>query len=163
MSAFYDLSDVDRFVPGTVGVPGARTFFVQIGASAQVISLKCEKLQVSALSDALRKILTDLPPVRPGDLPKMMELQGPLQPEFAIGSIGLGYEADSDRILVLFEEAVAEETGSPDAGQVRVALTRAQALAFAGRGEELVAGGRPNCVLCGSPIDTTGYSCVCFN
>jgi uncharacterized repeat protein (TIGR03847 family) len=165
MSSYFDLSDVDRFVPGTIGVPGARTFYVQIGAGGQVISLKCEKLQVGALAEALRNVLVDLQPVSAVELPRAMELQGPLVAEFTVGSIGLGYEPDSDRILVMFEEAVPEEQASDGgAGQVRVALTRAQALGFAGRGDELLAGGRPGCVLCGSPIDAViGYSCACFN
>ena len=162
MSSSYDLADVEAFIPATVGVPGARTFYLQIAASHQLISLKCEKVQVSALAEALQRMLVDLPPVQGSALVSMPDLQGPLVSEWIVGSIGLGYETSLDRIVVLLEEAAEEDT--PDAGQVRVALTRAQAGAFAARGLELIRSGRPPCVLCGSPIDpVTGYTCVCFN
>jgi uncharacterized repeat protein (TIGR03847 family) len=44
-------------------------------------------------------------------------------------------------------------------GSARIAITRAQAAAFAVRGARLVAAGRPPCPLCGYPLDPRGHVC----
>lgn len=160
MSESFDLPDVDRFVAGALGDPGRRTFYFQIAAGPLLLSLKCEKLQVTALAEAFAKMLVDLPPPpearRPGD----DELVLPVRPEWSVGSIGLGYEANRDRIVVVLEEAVPEDD---DGAKARFSITRAQAALFAERSEALVRAGRPTCVLCSSPIDADGFTCHCYN
>jgi uncharacterized repeat protein (TIGR03847 family) len=42
----------ERFVVGTVGPPGQRTFFLQAKAGGRLTSVSIEKLQVSVLADA---------------------------------------------------------------------------------------------------------------
>ena len=39
----------ERFVAGTVGLPGRRTFFLQASAGSRVTSVALEKTQVAAL------------------------------------------------------------------------------------------------------------------
>ena len=159
MSASFEMDNVDRFVAGTVGEPGARTFFFQITNGGTLLSFKCEKLQVAALAEAVGKLLVDLPST---PLPSASdELSVPVLAEWIVGSIGIGYEAESDRIVVVLEEV--EVDGDDDSGRARFFLTRAQASSFAERTTELISGGRPTCVLCSSPINPDGYTCVCFN
>lgn len=172
MGDLFEFSDVDGFAVGTVGVPGQRTFFVQVRADGQRITLKCEKQQVSALAQYLEKLLEDLPSPSDRPLDRSLDLQFPVEPvSFTIGAIGLAFDQDLDRFVVMFEEFVAPDpdTGEPDpdaavdAGKVRFQLTRGQALAFSERTEDVVAAGRPPCVWCGLPIDPDGHPCPRMN
>ena len=95
----------------------------------------------------------------------------PVLAEWAIGAIGIGYEADRDRILILFHELrtdAQDESVDPfdsdnDANRARFTVTREQASEFARHTSELVKAGRPTCGRCGMSIDTDGYRCACFN
>ncbi len=159
MSTSFEMENVDGFVAGTVGEPGARTFFFQITNAGTLLSFKCEKLQVAALAEAVGKLLVDLPtaPV----VASADELSVPVLAEWVVGSIGIGYEAESDRVVVVLEEV--EIDGDDDSGRARFFLTRAQASNFAERSTDIIGGGRPTCILCASPINPDGYTCVCFN
>ena len=166
MSTSYDLTDIDRFVAGAVGLPGARTFYLQVSSGATVLSFKCEKAHVDALAMALATLLGDLPPVDSDvDVAAVETLSAPVQAEWSVGSIALGYEAPTDRIMVVLEEFGDEEEDSEHTGggHARFPISRGQAKGFAAAGELLVRAGRPTCPVCSSPIDSVGYSCVCFN
>lgn len=171
MSTSFDLTDIDRFVAGATGIPGARTFYLQVASGSTVLSFKCEKAHVDALSQALTTLLGDLPPVATDrGLPTGTSLSAPVLAEWSVGSIALGYEAPTDRIMVVLEEfasaddteADADDTGGAG-GQARFPISRSQAKTFAEAGSVLVRAGRPACPVCESPIDSVGYSCVCFN
>jgi len=186
MSTSYELDDVDAFVVDAIGVPGARTFYFRARVGAETLSFKCEKVQAQALAEAIRALMGDLPPTTATPL-AVPALDVTVDAEWVVGSIGLGYEASTDRVVVILEE-IGDDFGSldgdepesddgddldglglelddhePDAGTARVALTRGQALAFAERAEQLVQAGRPSCPLCAAPIDVSGYRCACFN
>jgi uncharacterized repeat protein (TIGR03847 family) len=151
----YELFDVDRLTVGAVGPPGKRVFLLQAVAGATVITLKIEKQQVAALSEYLSQVLADLPST--GDLPTDLDLDEPAEPEWIVGALGVTYDEDTDRVLLVAEEAVAEED---DVGEVaRLAATREQIAALAIRGVALVEAGRPPCPLCGFPLDPSGHVC----
>ena len=155
MSSSFELTSVDVFAPQAIGIPGARTFYLQVVAEQTSLAFKCEKQHVEALSSALTALLGDLPPVVE---PESIRALSPTPTEWTVGSIALGYEAPEDRIIVILEEQSQDESAS-----ARFTLTRAQARAFIDHGAQLVAAGRPSCSLCSSPIDTLGYTCPCFN
>ena len=50
----------DRFVAGTVGEPGQRTFFLQARKASQVVSVVLEKVQVQVLAERLDQLLDEL-------------------------------------------------------------------------------------------------------
>ena len=50
----------DRFVAGTVGQPGERTFFLQAREGNRITSVACEKQQVSVLAEHLDKVLDEV-------------------------------------------------------------------------------------------------------
>ena len=50
----------DRFVAGTVGQPGQRTFFLQARKAGQVVSVVLEKVQVAVLAERLDALLDEL-------------------------------------------------------------------------------------------------------
>lgn len=160
MSASFELPSADHFTLGAIGPPGQRTFYLQTRLADQLVTLKLEKQQVGALAQLLQELLDDLPTV--GPLPTDMELEEPVLAEWAVGTIQLAYDAGSDRVVLLVEEAeTLDEQGDPvpGGGMARLAVTREQAAAAARRGADLVASGRPRCPLCGFPINPDGHAC----
>jgi uncharacterized repeat protein (TIGR03847 family) len=151
----YELNDLDRVTVGTVGEPGKRMFLIQAKQGGERLTLKLEKSQVKALAEYLGELLADLP--RLGDLPNDMELEEPADPEWVIGSLGITYVEELDRLLLIAEEGVAE--GDDTGDEARLFLTREQAGALAIRGTQLVEAGRPPCPLCHYPLDPAGHVC----
>jgi uncharacterized repeat protein (TIGR03847 family) len=168
MGASFDLPDVDRFTTGTVGPPGARVFHLQARRGPELVTLRLEKTQVAALADYLGERLADLPETAGDLVPSDLELEEPVEPAWIVGSLGVTYETDTDRVLIVAEELQdldPEEAGDPLAAapaQARFGLTRAQVLAFVERAAEVVTSGRPPCPLCGRPLDEA-HRCVKAN
>ena len=50
----------ERFVAGTVGQPGERTFFLQAREGNRITSVACEKQQVSVLAEHLDRVLDEI-------------------------------------------------------------------------------------------------------
>jgi uncharacterized repeat protein (TIGR03847 family) len=155
----------DRFVAGTVGPPGQRTFFLQAVHGTQVVSLRLEKQQVAALAEYLAGILADLPAVeeRIDDDPALVE---PVVAEWIVGSLAVAYEESDDLVLIVAEELVNDDEDDEGTGGVatspataRFHLTRAQVASFVADAVELVMAGRPSCPLCGHPMNPDGHTC----
>lgn len=165
MSSSYDLPDVDRFVAGAVGPPGARVFYLQAVAGAQVVTLKLEKAQVAALAGYLAELLSDLPTPSPDELPEQPELVEPVVPEWVVGQLGVAFDESRDRMVVRADEVAGEgeEPDREDAGVARFALSRPQVATFVVQSAALVAAGRPPCPLCRRPLDPSGHVCIKTN
>jgi uncharacterized repeat protein (TIGR03847 family) len=50
----------DRVVVGTIGPPGARTFYLQVRAGSQTVSIAMEKQQSALLAEKIDEILDQL-------------------------------------------------------------------------------------------------------
>ncbi|MCC6435928.1 MAG: DUF3090 family protein [Acidimicrobiales bacterium] len=161
MPSPYDVINADHFTAGALGEPGQRVFYLQCRGDGVLVSLRCEKQQVGALGESFARVLQELPERTLGPVPTDLELALPVEAAFTVGGLGLGYDADHDRLLLLIEEFVpAEEPDdAPEAAAARWVLTREQVHAFVARAEDLLRGGRPLCPLCGRPIDTEGHTC----
>lgn len=175
----HSYDDPERFVAGTVGEPGARTFFLQARAGHRLTSVACEKEQVMALAERLDVMLDevarrfDRDPVPQSSSEDTAPLEQPIEEEFRAGTMTLAWEADTERVVievfavVTGEQAELEEAEDPvtaaiesdDAEVFVVRITEPQARAFARRAVALVASGRPSCPFCGRPIDADGHIC----
>jgi len=169
----------DRFVAGTVGEPGERAFYLQAVQDSRTVSVLLEKQQVSVLAERIEALLAELArrfgPALVGAGAELEidsePLSLPLEEEFRVGTMGLGWDADSHSVVVellaitedeVDESVVLDDTEEgPDA--LRVFLTPEQARAFAERAERVVAAGRPPCPLCAEPLDPKGHLCVRLN
>jgi uncharacterized repeat protein (TIGR03847 family) len=168
----------DRFVAGTVGEPGDRSFYLQAVEDPRVVSVLLEKQQVKVLADRMGLLLDEVArrfgatvPPQPADVSDIGPLQTPIDAEFRVGTMGLGWDADANAVVVellaiteteVDESVVLDDTDEgPDA--VRVFLTPEQAREFALRSTRVIAAGRPPCPLCGEPLSTKGHMCVRTN
>ncbi|MFN2609158.1 MAG: DUF3090 family protein [Acidimicrobiales bacterium] len=158
MSTSFEMPEVDVLTTGTVGPPGQRVFYLQARAGEQVMSLRLEKAQVAALTTYLTTLLADLP--EPEGLPTDLDLAEPVVAEWVVGSLGVSYDEDADRVVVVAEELVEEDD---EAARARLTLTRGQVAALAARGTQVVEAGRPPCPLCGQPVDPEGHMCIRLN
>lgn len=165
MPSPYDVINVEHFTAGALGEPGQRVFYLQCRGDGVLVTVRCEKQQVGALGESFTRVLADLPERALGPLPSDIELVFPVEAAFTVGGLGLGYDADHDRLLLLVEEFVQSEDPDsvPDAASARWVLTREQVHAFVARAEDLMIGGRPLCPLCGRAIDRDGHTCIKTN
>ena len=186
----YAFEPPERFVAGTVGAPGERTFYLQARGGGRMISVALEKVQVSLLAEKLDELLTEanrrfgltLPDVD-ATTPDNDPLENPVDEEFRVGTLGLAYDVDTETVVI---EAIAvgevdEETDTEEADEseetteedfdantadldrLRVRLTPEETRAFIERAKRVVAAGRPPCPLCGQPLDPSGHRCPRHN
>ena len=163
----------ERFVAGTVGEPGDRSFYLQAIEDARTVSVLLEKQQVSVLAERISALLQEVARRFGSDVPTGTPdpLTVPLEEEFRVGTMGLGWDADSRSIVVellavseeeVDESVVLDDTEEgPDA--LRVFLSPDQARAFAERAEKVVSAGRAPCPLCAEPLDPAGHVCIRLN
>jgi uncharacterized repeat protein (TIGR03847 family) len=184
MNPSFDLEAPDLFTTGALGAPGQRVFYLQGRESGRLVTLKTEKEQMSALAEYLDSLLARLPtrvPAAAGDF----SLLEPLTAAWAVGSIGVGYDEDADRVVIVATELVEREESEEeeqedeegngeeqereaapeaeppkeDAATARFRITLAQAAAFVERARAIVRAGRPVCPACSAPIDPGGHVC----
>lgn len=158
----------DIFTSDYVGEPGARTFYLQARSTTTTTTFLVEKQQVAVLADRLCDVLVmidsdDTIKSAVSARDPALALEQPVEPEWRVGDMGLAYDEDADRVMVLLQEApVAEEPGM-DEDSVRLMLRRDQARTFVLHALAMVAEGRPICQLCGLPMDPTGHLCPASN
>jgi uncharacterized repeat protein (TIGR03847 family) len=162
----WDFDHPDRFIVGTIGAPGEREFYFQIRQANVLISLATEKSQVSALAQRISTIIREvkknssvnlIQPMRSDDGP----LELPLESEFTVGAIGIALDPSDLEIEISFRSDLDESEDPTESllPTVEVRLDLSQAMAFVSRTQALVAGGRPLCPFCISPIDPQGHLC----
>jgi len=171
----------DRFIAGSVGQPGQRTFFLQARRGSAVLSVALEKVQVALLAERIGALIEELgrrgielPPATSagrhgparGTPPQpAADLEEPVVEAFRIGSMTITYD-DARRDVTLEarelgEEDDADEGDDDDARHLfRVRLTLGDARTFAQGAMQVVAAGRPPCPICGEPLDPQGHICL---
>ncbi|SOD73869.1 uncharacterized repeat protein (TIGR03847 family) [Jatrophihabitans sp. GAS493] len=161
-----------RFVAGTVGVPGERTFYLQAADGPRVVSVALEKNQVAVLADRVEELLDDVvsrtgTPL-PASSPDTDGLEQPVEEEFRVGAMGLAWDGDRGVVVIEAQAPVedaelAEETLLADVEEgpdvLRVLLDPRVARAFVERSRRVISAGRPPCPLCGQPLDPAGHIC----
>ena len=94
----YEFNPVERFVAGTVGAPGERTFFIQARTGPRVVSVVVEKSQVVALGERTRIMLREIKKSDPTIVIKSNDiddapLEQPIFEEFRAGVIAMAWDA----------------------------------------------------------------------
>ncbi|SDO04237.1 conserved hypothetical protein [Klenkia soli] len=163
-----------RFVAGTVGQPGDRTFYLQAADQAgRVVSVALEKSQVEVLAERMSELLDEIatrattvvPP--DADVDDLDPLTAPVDEEFRVAAMGLAWDGEQQAVVVeavaAGEEPIDEDAILSDADEgpdaLRVVITPAAARGFVARARRVVSAGRPACPLCSMPLDPAGHVC----
>ena len=172
----YSYDPPERFIAGTVGQPGERTFYLQARAAGRVTSVALEKGQVSQLAERLDELLDEVlrraggaatvPAAAPAALADDGPLELPLTEDFRVGAIALAWDHDDGRVIIEAQEEtdepiepLADDIPVDGPGVLRVRISAAAARAFSQRALRVVGQGRPPCPLCGLPLEVAGHVC----
>ena len=172
----------DRVVVGTIGLPGARTFYLQVRAGNRIVSIALEKQQSAQLAEKIDEILDQLitlegnpfsiPASTPIELVDNEQLE-PVEEQFRTGAMSLGWDPTTVQLVIeaypiaeveanedgtLDDESIDQLEEAPEMLLVRIPVGTARA--FAKRTREIVGAGRPTCPLCGEPVDPGGHICA---
>jgi uncharacterized repeat protein (TIGR03847 family) len=168
----------DRVVIGTVGVPGARTFYLQVRTGKQIVSIALEKQQSAQLAEKIDEILDQLttlegnpfsvPAGTPVELVDNDQLEA-VEEQFRTGAMTLGWDPTTAQVVIeaypladtdAEDDGLLEEDGAEVPEMLLVRMPVGTARAFAKRTREVVGAGRPACPLCGYPVDPDGHVCT---
>jgi uncharacterized repeat protein (TIGR03847 family) len=119
----YDFGVPDRFVAGTVGQPGNRTFFLQARKGSALVSVVLEKVQVQVLAERLALLIAEI--ARRGvQVPEALApsdddtspLGEPLVEAFRVGTMTLGWDPEREQVVIeaRAQEEVDEEEADDD-------------------------------------------------
>jgi uncharacterized repeat protein (TIGR03847 family) len=143
------------------GEPGARTFQLRIvGSNYESASLWMEKQQMQALSLALTQVLTQMG--RPNrDSEAISSFPDGADHDFRVGRMAIGFDPSTGTVVLhVFDIGREEEEQEPD---VQVRVTSDACASLNTSLHEIIAAGRPQCPLCGVPLDPEGHACVRSN
>jgi uncharacterized repeat protein (TIGR03847 family) len=176
----YLFDSPDRFIAGTVGEPGNRTFFLQVKDGTRIVSVALEKVQVAALAQRLGDLLDELErrgvegsEEQASAVGDTGALDEPINEAFRVGVLSLGWDTADDLVLLEAREITEadvdedeDEEDEPDDDDaedgpdlLRVRFSARTARDFIARAIRVIAAGRPPCPLCGQPLDPQGHLC----
>jgi uncharacterized repeat protein (TIGR03847 family) len=166
----------DRFVAGTVGQPGNRTFFLQARDGTRIVSVALEKVQVALLAERLGELLDELERrevqgavAEAGAVGDTAALDEPINDAFRAGTLTLGWDTGDELVVLEARELTDEDDDETSVGDddddedgpdlLRVRFSPSEARRFIARAVRVLAAGRPPCPLCGQPLDPQGHLC----
>jgi len=173
----HEFSWPDRVVIGTVGVPGARTFYLQVRTGKQIVTIAMEKQQAALLAEKIDDVLDQLnalegnpfsvPTTTPIELVDNDPLEA-VEEQFRTGAMSLGWDPTTAQVVIeaypISDADDEDESLDQDEAEVPemvlVKMPVGTARAFTKRTREVVGAGRPLCPRCGNPMDAEGHICT---
>ena len=155
-----DIKPVTHITADAIGPAGQRVFYLQAHKGERTITMVTEKFQVQSLSIGIEQFLAEINEKFP-DLSEAshdyhedaMRIHPPVDPVYRVGELALGYDVDTDLVILVTKEVVAEGEDAEEARVIRLWCTRSQIRALAHWGLEIVSRGRPLCPQCGAPMN----------
>ena len=148
---------VDSFIPGFVGEPGYRTFYLQVDAAGSRSWYLVEKGQVAALAVDAGRIVVEHDLDETEDDLEVGELAEPDDVTFRVSELELSYD-EGTRIV-----AATLTPSDDDNVPVTHLMSTAQLRAAARVAAIAVMAGRPRCPRCGLAMDPDGHACPLTN
>ena len=174
----FSFDEPDRFVAGTVGEPGARTFFLQARDGGRIVSVVLEKAQVAVMAERLTALLDELArhglevPIRRRARRTRARSTSRSRRRSGPGTLSLTWDGEQERIIVEAREITEADEAGESTRPDRYGRRRGRAghdpghpAAGAARGSSPTGrpmssgAGRPPCPLCGLPLDPMGHIC----
>src|SRR6478735_2055878 len=110
MPVVHEFDPPERFVAGTVGEPGGRTFFLQARTGPRMVSVALEKQQVAVLAERIDELLDEvmaalgndalIPAVAPVGLDDSEPLEQPIDEQFRAGTMTLSWDPTIARVVI---------------------------------------------------------------
>jgi hypothetical protein len=145
-----DLNPTERFTIDAIGESQDGLFVLQGQSQGTVVTLLIELDQLQALSLACNELLDML------DEMYSREIN-----QFQIPShFQLGYDEDSDTIVIISVELAAVEDLAENVSTVRFWITREQTIGLIRKIEDVIASSPPACPACGQPMQPQGHKCI---
>jgi uncharacterized repeat protein (TIGR03847 family) len=143
-----ELKPVDFITIGTIGPRGRRVFHLQAGYQGRIITFIIEKEQANALGEALQSFIEELDErldvSTDIEMASMdMDLREPIQPMFRISQMGLAYDEEEERVILIAEQMSTGDDES-ETDIVRMWCTREQMYALSIQAIDTVNAGRPS-------------------
>ena len=157
--ARYRFGALSRVNAEAIGVPGQRTFRLILESGAASASMWLEKEQLYQLAIYIQEIITSLASsskATEGEPPEPQWSEGITTVDFKVGKLALGHDGSSNSFLLL-----AHDVEEPEEGTATLSfwLTLQQGEELSKEALEVCAAGRPQCHLCGQPMNSEGHMC----
>lgn len=157
-----DLGPAERIVAGAIGEPGQRTFYIQVTAGGETVTMLAEKAQIEALATQGVAIL-DANDISSDEVAvdrliaagMFIEDPGVDGERFRIGEISIAL-APSELLTVTIADIEVLDA-------VTFVIAPEQFRAMAQVALEVVESGRPSCPWCKLPMDLSGHQCAARN
>ena len=160
-----DIFTVVHITTDAIGEPGNRVFYIQANGENGLVTLLIEKLQIQTLAVGVEQFLAevetrypDLSPAVSNYDEEKMHIIPPVDPIFRAGELGLSYDVEKDKMILVVREALPEGS-EKEPLLIRFWCTRTQIRSLCTWGIELSNRGRPVCPQCGEPMDPAGHFC----
>jgi uncharacterized repeat protein (TIGR03847 family) len=161
-----ELKPVTYITVDAIGQPGERIFYLQGSDGTQVATLLIEKIQMQSVAVGAQQFLAellekfpDLTATSPDFDEEKMHIHPPVDPLFRVGEIGLGYQPEDDRVILIAREIMNDVQTEDDVSVVHYWCTRSQLHAASQWALEVAGRGRPVCPQCGEPMEPSGHLC----
>lgn len=166
MREIHEFTFPERFISGTVGMPGERTFYLQAVDGRRSVSVALEKSQLLVLAERIVALLKEIKFGKAQDFRRkdrtLPQLITPFSEEFRIAALSLTWNPQSQELMIEAqggEEAEIIEDLADGPPLLRVTLRIDAALQFAIDSFALISAGRPPCPFCGTPLDPRAHLC----
>ncbi len=154
---FYTITSITT---DAIGEPGKRTFFLQAKQGEQVLSFILEKVQVESLGVAIAKLITEITQKHPGLATadfgyqeEEMHIHPPVDPLFRVGEMGMAFDEEDERIVLVLQEIVFGDVTAESARKIALRCALPQMAALSTWTLELVNRGRAICPYCNQPME----------
>ena len=157
----YPLGALSNIEPKTFGEPGRRTFNLVLEAGAARCTVWLEKEQLFQLGIYLQEAVESL---SVEDKERQSQAAEPawsgegISLDFKAGQLLFSHDPESNSFRLMVYEREEEESHE-EMSSVSFWITVGQAEAVTEEALRICAAGRPNCFLCGLPINPEGHVC----
>lgn len=152
-----EIDPVDHITVGAVGLPGSRTFMLQVESAGSKTVLILEKEQVVRLFQIVHLLFAQYgyPQTSVDPNQSTMDIDPDAEPSFRAGAMSLAYEESRDLVVIECDELVdpEDEPPGPQGQRARFWVTREQLASLASQGMRVATQGRPICPYCLRPMD----------
>ena len=162
--AKYPMGSLSQIQTETFGEPGRRTFRITMDAGSAHCSVWLEKEQLAQLGLYLQSAVESIPQeerLRESRHQDPEWFGGGEEVDFKVGQMMISHDKPANSFYLLAYERENPESETPEQEQVSVSfsINPSQAQTLAEEALRICAAGRPNCFLCGQPINPEGHVC----